>query len=157
MITGVFRQPKPENFRHTLRRTIIYAPYLIIAVILAMALVIEYEVRSDINVGTLSWLKSNGVDIRAFGLYVAATAGVGAVLWHRVRRHFLSSMCLLFVVSLPYLFYTACATYYLESINNTSLMVLVIYWGGYLFCFALFTFISVLLAWLEVANFRGGG
>lgn len=157
MVTGVFRLQKPESYRRTLRNAIVFMPYIIVAIVLTMAIVIYREWSGDTLRGTLNWLDQSGMDIRFLGVYMAGTSGIGAIFWHRARRHFLISIGFLFFVSLPYLFYTACATYYLTNITDASPIAVVAYWGGYLFCFMLFTLISVLLAWLEVANFRGGG
>lgn len=157
MQTGVFRIPKPEATRRTLRGVLVLVPYCIIAVILAMALVVASEQTQPIQRGTLGWLQRHGMDLRAFGLYIALTAGIGTLFWRKARRRWLSSIGLLFFVMTPYLFYTACATYYLTTEGMSSGVAIVIYWGGYIFGFLLVTLISVLLTWLEVANFRGGG
>lgn len=156
MQTGSFRTLKPDSARRTLRRVLTFVPYCVIVVILVMALVVENEQRQPVQRGTLGWLARHGMDLRVFGVYIAMTAGIGALLWRRARRNWISSIGLLFFVSLPYLFYTACATYYLTTEAASSGVAIVIYWGGYAFCFLLVTLISVLLAWLEVANFRGG-
>lgn len=157
MRTGTFRVPKPEAARQTLRGVVTLVPYGVIAVILAMAVAVAAEQSQPVPRGTLGWLSRHGMDLRVFGVYAALSAGVGALFWRRARRQWLSSIGLLFLVITPYLFYCACATYYLTTEANSSAVALIIYWGGYLFGFLLVTLVSVLITWLEVANFRGGG
>lgn len=155
MVTGIFRTPKPDELRKTLHNVVTLVPYVIIVVILLIALTVADEQSRGVERGTLGWLKRNGMDLRIFGTYVALTAGISAVLWHRARKYWLASILLLFFVSTPYLFYTSAATYYLTTESNASNVALVIYWGGYTFCFLLIALIALLITWLEVTRLKG--
>ena len=153
MVTGIFRTPKPDE----LRNAVTLVPYIICIVILGIAIVIANENANGEFRGTLGWLSRQGMDVHALGVYIALTAGVVAILWHRARRHWLSSILLLFVAIAPYLFYTSAATYYLSTEPVSSGVAIVIYWGGYIFGLLLITLTSTLLTWLEVTRLKGMG
>ena len=157
MVTGIFRTPKPDELRKTLRNVVTLVPYFIVMVILMIAWVTKDEYLSGQFRGTFGWLHRNGMDIRAFGVYVALTAGIVTLFWHRARRHWLSSILLLFFAITPYLFYTSAATYYLSTEPVSSGVAIVIYWGGYIFGFLLIALISILITWLEVTSLKGTG
>lgn len=126
--------------------------YLPVCIVLSFSINILNEV--DAPLGTLRWLSTQGVDLRLVGVFVALCAGVGAALWHRVRRKPLLAIGLYIVTAFPYLAYCSIASYYVKNIAQGSGMAITSYWGGFLLGGLLIWIVALFLAWAEVTELR---
>lgn len=144
---------KPRNIPFMLAWLMRFTLYLMSLCILGLAVIMAVE--APMPRGTIQWLSSNGISQVELVSFTLICGALGILFTRRVRHSFLGTMILYFIVTLPYIFFSAASSIYIINVQGASRIIAWMYLIGYLFAFLLVVFVSLLSTWAGMNKFKG--